>query len=381
MLLHEPESLDRVRDEIGRRLTEDRRLLDELRQEIRPLRSATRRIQPRSTTSIALVGTDGGNNRIRFDPFMVQLIRVVDSSDNEYCLEAITPSTDIARLSAQQFDENGDPTTALGELFRFLDVADLPSLSHMIRQGEDGEPTSTSWVLTYRTLVEWAILFSIIRKKQFGTDTLIVCDGLLRTKVFAKDLFRRMLEGIEEAIEEHNRRHRRRIYLVGVAKHNAVLDRYRLAMSLEGVLSTDYPAYVEIPREVEENAYKWAEWARGEDRESGEVNKFVGGKMFFVKFGSGTRDPIWPIDIFLPQATQAQTIFGCMLADAQEGFPVPHYPRCLQRAHENAALVDFDMDILRDEIYNGLRGALGDDAPKLDSFQLQDHDPAQARYG
>jgi hypothetical protein len=53
----------------------------------------------------------------------------------------------------------------------------------------------------------------------------------------------------------------------------------------------------------------------------------------------------------------------------------------LQKAHENAALVDFDFDILQDFIYEGVRSSLGDDAGVLDAFQLQDADPAQRRYG
>lgn len=63
-------------------------------------------------------------------------------------------------------------------------------------------------------------------------------------------------------------------YLVGVAKHSTVLSRDRLAMALEDVLQTDYPAYVGVPREVEERAYVWSEFARGEDRdmEKPEIN-------------------------------------------------------------------------------------------------------------
>ena len=96
-------------------------------------------------------------------------------------------------------------------------------------------------------------------------------------------------------------------------------------MALEDVLTTDYAAYVEVPRDLEEKAYVWSEYARGDDREleGGEVNKFVGGKMFFVKFGVGKRDPIWPVDIFLPQRAEAQMILACMLSDAMGGFPVP----------------------------------------------------------
>jgi hypothetical protein len=261
-------------------------------------------------------------------------------------------------------------------------VDSLPALSHMIRPTDQGKPVSPSWVQVYRELVEWAILFAIL-KKDFGTDTLIICDGLLRSKVFAKDLFQRLLQGMKDRIEAQWSTTRRRVYLAGVAKHSKVLTRYRLAMALEGVLQTDYPAYVEVPRAVEEQAYVWSEFARGDDRagEGGEINKFVGGKMFLVKFGSHRRDPVWPVDIFVPQVGESQTIVGSMLADAINGFPVPHYPRCLQKAHENAALVDFDFDILQDSIYEGVRSSLGGDAGTLDAFQLQDADPAQRRYG
>src|SRR5205085_6100845 len=135
---------------------------------------------------------------------------------------------------------------------------------------------------------------------------------------FAGDLFRQYLHGINEGIAMQLQRSRRRIYLVGVAKQSKVLDRYRLAMALEGVLTTDYPAYVEIPRDIEEKAYVWSEYARGDDREmeNGEINKFVGGKMYFVKFGNGRRDPVWPIDIYHEQAEDVQTILGYRLADA-----------------------------------------------------------------
>jgi hypothetical protein len=377
----DPMTQAQLKEAISDCILSDRGVLDTLRSEIRPLKSSSRRIQPRATTSISLVATDGGNNQLQFDPFLVQLIRVVDSSNNEYCLEAVSPTTPIDKLSRRQFKGDGSPATALGEMMAFLGVDSLPALSHMIRPGDKRKPISPSWVQVYRELIEWAILFAIL-KKDFGTDTLIICDGLLRSKVFAKDSFSRLLQGMNDRVQSQWSRSRRRIFLAGVAKHSKVLARYRLAMALEGVLQTDYPSYVEVPREVEEKAYVWSEFARGDDNAAagGEINKFVGGKMFLVKFGSHRRDPIWPIDIFLPQAGEAQFVLGSMLADSVNGFPVPHYPRCLQKAHENAALVDFDFDILQDFIYHGVRTSLGVDAGTLDAFQLQDADPAQRRY-
>ncbi len=359
----------------------DQDILNTLRQEIRPLKSETRRIQPRATTSISLVGTDGGNNQLQFDPFLVQLVRVVDSSSNEYCLEAVSPTTPIDQLNQRHFHLEGSPCTPMGEMMASLGVNSIPALSHMVRPKDRGNPVSPSWVQVYRELVEWAILFAIL-KKDFGTDTLIICDGLLRSKVFAKDLFQRLLQGMAQRVDDQWAKSRRRVYLAGVAKHSKVLTRYRLAMALEGVLQTDYPAYIQMPREIEERAYLWSEFARGDDRveEGGEINKYVGGKMFLVKFGAHRRDPVWPVDIFVPQVQEAQIILGSMLADAINGFPVPHYPRCLQKAHENAALVDFDFDILQDFIYEGVRKSLGAQSSTLDVFQLQDPDPAQKRY-
>jgi len=371
-----------LREEVAERMTADREVLDQLRAEIRVLRPQIRRIQPRSTTAVSLVGTDGGNNKIQFDPFLVHLIRVVDSSNNEYCLEVVTPTTDTNRLSERQFNEDGSPKTALGGMMAFLGVSRLSELSPMIPGENDDRPPSPTWIQAYRELTEWAILFLLVQNRDFGTDTLIIFDGLLRSKVFTGDLFKRLRDGLREAIERKYNESRRRIYLVGVAKHSKVLARYRLAMALEEVLTTDYPAYVEIPRELEERVYIHSAYARGDEEEveGGEINKFVAGKMFFVKFGNARRSPIWPVDIFQSQVGESQIILGFILADAINGFPVPFYPQCLQKAHENAALVDFDFDMLQDEIFNGIRQSLGDEAPVLDEFRLQDSDPAQARY-
>ena len=261
----EPSSLAELERAIADCIGTDQSVLDALRAEIRPLKGATRRIQPRATTSISLVGTDGGNNQFHFDPFLIQLVRVVDSSDNEYCLEAVTPTTPVQRLNERQFSPGGSPNTALGEMMAALGVDSLQALSHMIRPTAQGKPVSPSWVQVYRELIEWAILFAIL-KKDFGTDTLIICDGLLRSKVFASDLFGRLIHKMKERIDQQWIRSRRRVYLAGVAKHSKVLSRYRLAMALEGVLRADYPAYVEVPREVEERAYIWSEFARGDDR-------------------------------------------------------------------------------------------------------------------
>ena len=133
-------SYAQLKNEIAERIVADRAILDQLRDEIRPLRSETRHIQPRTTYSLSLVAADGGNNSLRFDPFLIHLVRVVDSKNNEYVLEAITPSTNITRLSRQQFHDDGSPRTQLGEMMAYLDVTDLCKLSPMIRSNSPNRP-------------------------------------------------------------------------------------------------------------------------------------------------------------------------------------------------------------------------------------------------
>src|SRR5215510_14401543 len=128
----DPESMGLLRQELRERMASDRQVLETLRAEVRSGLGDARRIMPRQTTAVSLVGTDGGNNRISFDPFMAQLIRVVDSSNNEYCLELHTPTTDIAELSKLHIESS--PCSALGKMMHFLCVTKLWELSPMIKK-------------------------------------------------------------------------------------------------------------------------------------------------------------------------------------------------------------------------------------------------------
>ena len=50
------------------------------------------------------------------------------------------------------------------------------------------------------------------------------------------------------------------------------------------------------------------------------------------------------------------------------------------RINSNAALVDFDMDVMQDEIMKALRRSLGASGAVLDAFELEDSDPSAVRY-
>jgi hypothetical protein len=378
--LIELETLEILQKELKERIEEDKQILDEMRAEVRPLKFETRRIQPRSARMISLVGTDGGNNQFRFDPFQIQLVRVVDSNRKDYGLEVITPQTSIVELNRRHLDFDGSPKTVLGKMMVYLGVSDLSDLSPVFKIKPNDE-LANSWMNVYREMTEWAVLFHLVRDKDYGNDTVVVCDGFLRSKMFATKmvggnstgLFGKYREGLEEGIRHQFEKNKRRIYVCGVAKHSSVLQAYRVAMALEGVMRNTYPCYLEVPGVMEKRAYKWPEYFVRTDM-------FVSGKMFLVKFGNGVHDPVWAIDLLLSQKGEAQTILGYLLEDAKDGFPIPLYPQCLQLAHENAALVGFDMELLDNEICKALRDSLGDKKWVIDELALQETDPSARRY-
>jgi len=386
--MFDPAEIPELKKAIRDRAQADRRLLDDLRGEVRSISGEVRSIRPRSTTAVSLVASDGGNNKLVFDPFYVQLVRVVDSYGKQLCLDAISPTTDTDELSKAQFDSSGQPVTGLGRMIKDLNVdpPTLNALSHMIPSGrmmrEEPGRVSPSGVLVYRDICEWAVLFDRICHYAFATDTLIVRDGLLRSKLFRGELFVEWRKKVEEAIDRIQRTDRRRVYLVGVAKHSKVLSRYQLAMAIENVMPPGDARYVRIPRALEAKAYVWPEYARGAEVEAGggEAPKFVAGDMYIVRFGPRSGDPVWAVDLFSPQTSKSAELFGYLLSDAIDGFPVPFYPRCLQQAHEHAEVVGFDLDILQDQIFESVRECLPSGKREiLDGFRLNP-DPSGRRY-
>jgi hypothetical protein len=204
------EKLPELKRAIGTRVHADKKLLDELRDEVHSFACEVRIIKPRSTTAVSLVASDGGNNKLTFDPFYIQLVRVMDSYGKQLCLDAVSPTTDTEELSKNQFNSDGSPRTALGKMMIGLGVEPptLNKLSYMIPDGrtirEKPDEISPSWVLNYRDLCEWAVLYERICHDSFATDTLIVRDGLLRSPIFRGEFFMTWRKKVEVSIAVKN---------------------------------------------------------------------------------------------------------------------------------------------------------------------------------
>jgi hypothetical protein len=246
-----------------------------------------------------------------------------------------------------------------------------------------GERRSAGWTLVYRDLCEWAVLYELICYREWGSSTLIVHDGLLRTKIFAGGLFVRMYALIRDAIDRVARTNRVNIFLVGIAKHSEVLTRYRMAMSLADVFPPGHPLYAKVPIELQEQVYTWPEYTRMPDDDAPDVEapKYNMGSMYLVRFGTRAGDPVWTVDLLACQDNKAQEIFGSLVADAQLGFPVAFYPQCLQEADRHAQVVDLDLAILQDTLVETVRSQVRPDRRGVfDAVQLETVDPAARRY-
>jgi hypothetical protein len=353
-----PEQFPGLRRQIRDQVARDFKLLEDLVGQAREMAPGVRPIRPRTATSVALTAADGGNNAVAFNPFSLQIIRVVDSAGKELFLDVVSPATDIDELGRRHLAEG----TVLGGLMADLGITRLVDLSPIMAG------RSQRWVEAYRDLCEWATLYDLACNHEFAADTLVVRDGLLRTTIFAGDLLVRIGHLMKAAIERQT--------------HEKVLDHYRLAMSLAGIFDRGTPCFVAVPRRMQEQVYRAGDYLRdpgdtGTRDGSGADNI---GEMHFVRFGPHSGDPVWTADILAWQAADAQAVFGHLQADAAAGFPVPFYPFSLQQADAHSRVADLDVEIIADSLVSAVRDLVGPDrAHIVDALRLTT-DVAARRY-
>jgi len=223
---------------------------------------------------------------------------------------------------------------------------------------------STGAIRCYRDIVEWAVLYELATNPnlQWGGDTILVRDGLLRTKSFKLNIFPKLDRLFREGIAAYAKRNVR-LSLVGVAKQSAVLSRLAVALELEGVFHRDYPCYVEVDADVEAECYNYdrtwlSTYETADTDEDGKQRYQSMGKMFLAKFGDRPFDGVWPVDIAIWDAPNAERVLGQLTVDAQQGFPIPDYPMCIQRAHDFAKLTGLEVEILQDILVDGMCSTL-----------------------
>jgi hypothetical protein len=350
--------LDALRAKVRSAYRADDPVLKQFRTYARELGEGIRPLRTYSVNAISFVSADGGDNRLAFNPAIIELVRVVDSRGNECALDAVASTA-----APSELDERGvtGEEKVVEPLARLCSALGKPvtKLSYLLGGlGQGGK--STGAMRAYRDIVEWAVLFDLVCNPtiQWGGDTILVRDGLLRTKTFRRDVFPEIDSRLREGVAKHANRNVK-LSIVGVAKQSAVLSRLAVALELEATFHRPYPCYVRVPRQIEEACYSfdrtWLDtYETAEPTKEGELLYHSLGSLFLAKFGDHQLDPVWPVDVAVWQDSEADKVLGQLTLDAQQGFPIPDYPMCIQKAHDYAKLTGLEIVVLQDLLMEGM---------------------------
>lgn len=350
--------LEALRQKIRNAYVADDPVLQRYRSYARQLRDAIKPLRSYAVNAVSFVSADGGDNRLTFNPAVIELVRVVDSRGNQCVLDAIPGTASVRDLGDRVDPVSPNVVTPLQRLCADVGT-DLQGLSYLLRGlGQPGK--STGAMRCYRDIVEWAVLYDLVTNPntRWGCDTILVRDGLLRTKSFTREVFPQIDAKIRAAVAEHAKRNVM-VSIVGVAKQSAVLSRLAVALELEATFHKGFPCYVQVPADIEEECYNfdrtWLDtYDMTDPTDDGRRLYQAMGRMFLVKFGDRPLDPVWPVDIAEWQVPQAEKILGQLTVDAQQGFPIPDYPMCIQQAHNFAKLSGLEVEIFQDILVQGM---------------------------
>src|SRR5438552_17396786 len=205
--------LKQVREQLQRALEVERPLLAALRGQVRGF--GIHEIGYRQCYAISPVATDGGENRLTFEPLNLEIIRVVDSEGLERFQKILPLSggTDIFRAAFDWTSPDRSPLLA-GFLER-LDV-NYDELSYFLEAGR-GEGDLRAAVRPFRDIVEWAVLLDIAWNPG-QTTALVIRDGLLRTKALRKETIGKLAKSFQDAYKDKGS------LLVGVATRSTSLN-------------------------------------------------------------------------------------------------------------------------------------------------------------
>jgi hypothetical protein len=360
-------------------------VLEKFRGYARRLRDNVKPLRTYSVNAVSFVSADGGDNLLVFNPAVVELVRVVDSRGNQCALDAIASTANLQDLEERAKPGTSKVVAPLQRLCSDLGLS-LSGLSYLIRaMGTPGK--STGAIRCYRDIVEWAVLYDLITNPalQWGGDTILVRDGLLRTKSFTRDVFPQIDAKLRAGIAAHAQRNVI-LSLVGVAKQSAVMGRLAVALEIEATFHKDFPCCVQVDKDIEEDCYNfdrtWLDtYETTAPEDDGRRLYQALGRMFLVKFGDRPLDPIWPVDIAEWQLPQADKILGQLTVDAQQGFPIPDYPMCIQRAHDFAKLTGLEIEVLQDLLVLGVcKNLSADEAERVLRMKHLGRSLAALRY-
>src|SRR5579883_922071 len=221
-------------------------IIAKFREYARQIKNNVKRIKPYSVNAVSFVSTDGGDNRLFFNPAVIELVRVVDSRGIQCALDAIAGNTKSTEFNDRAKAGSSNVVEPLKKLCSDLNLNVL-DLSYILKS-IDKPDKSTGAIRTYRDIVEWAVLYDLIKYREWGSDVIIIREGMLRTKSINLDVFPLLDQQIKAACEKHKKEKNIDVSIVGVAKQSAVLSKLSIALELEEAMHKNYACYAKVDR-------------------------------------------------------------------------------------------------------------------------------------
>jgi len=306
-------------------------------------------------SSVTYKAIDGGIMKINFDPFEIDYAVIADSFGNVLQRFVVPKGW---KLSSKDFLFL-DKDEKIKNLLSMIGIKSVVELSETFTDPK-----------TAMEISEYAWIFHKIVSQPKGEKTIVMRDGLLRTKKL-KDEHIVTLRTILERSKESK--------LVGVSKTSRLLSLISSVLYLEGIFPSNHVGYVEIPLELELKAYTWT--GRGEITNSDRPLTYAFGKLYVAKLSRISNLLVTveiPYDLenrkSIYSEQEIREIFGHLIKDSKFSYPVNGYPQTIMRAHEKAAQLGFTSSIVRDRILEEF--IRGEDDSKIKQF-IRDYEMAK----
>jgi len=315
---------------LGSTLQKQMAKLENLRAEVRRLKFVP--VESAGYYSpISYKAFDGGMFNIYFDPLELDIVEIADSNGNTKMHFAIP-------LGEELEDEDFSTIESDPLMKKFLALMGKSKITEVSEVHKDSGDLME--------IGELACIFDKIATASEEERTIVMKDGLLRTKKVKHELIDPVLLGLLRQRKNH-------VKLVGVSKTSKVVSLLSTALFLENKIPSNQIGYLEIPLELELRAYLWS--GKGKIRDRTKPLAYSFGKLYLARL---SRLSNLLVTIEIPRVyseADVAEIMGYLAKDSKYSYPVLGYPQTIMRAHEAAVRIGLPASIVKDKIFDRLK--------------------------
>ena len=304
--------------------------LEDLRAEVRKLKF-TPVESAGYYSSISYKAFDGGMFNIYFDPLELDIVEIADSNGNTKMHFAIPLGEELDDEDFRTIED--DPL--MKKFLALMGTSKITEVSEVLKGSGD-----------LMEIGEFACIFDKIATASREEKTIVMKDGLLRTKKIKHELIPVLLGLLKQ--------HKTHVKLVGVSKTSKIVSLLSTALFLEKKIPSNQIGYLKIPLELELRAYLWS--GKGKIRKNkNEPLAYSFGSLYLARLSSLTNILV---TIEIPRVyTEAEIaeLIGYLAKDSKYSYPVLGYPQTIMRAHEAAVRIGLPASIVKDKVFDRMK--------------------------